>query len=420
MNMTVTKNSQSETLSLTAWSHAVTGPKVLAIYLLDEDSRYVDIQPSSEMEPYFKSIGLVKKARGYELDTVDAPIGSVAKAFGFNYDDLAVRQMLNDKTGGALNPENLSALAKMGYAQLGKIVSKDQELVTHYQINLEQVISTQAATVPSVLFSTGSVEGEGLQRDAILLRTDAKTLRHGYLVSCTNSNHAIDRLALYVATTKGLSEINGVTSDQFVGFKKTENGHRVAVFLDPSKPEIQINEFTQSSRGGKGTINVPRELIDAKNSALPANSAIRSGSFELLSKFLIARHLKELAQDSLQELSSSHYNAPMISGGKLIAGPLSISQDVTLKEYKDRAKSLISRLNKRIDSQAMLLGHKLDAHQHSDLVRAITHAVLDTFKHTVETCSDLERLEMLGKTSASAHQTSLAKHHTGEDDSLGR
>jgi hypothetical protein len=418
--MTITKNTLSETLSLTAWSQASTGPKVLATYFLGEDSRYIDIQPSSEMEHYFKGIGLVKKARGYELDTVDAPIGSVAKAFGFNYDDLAVRQMLNDKTGGDLSHEHLSALAKMGYAQLGNIVSAEHALITHYKISLDQVVQTNAFVVPSILFSTGSMEGEGLQRDSILLRTDAKTIKHGYLVSCTNSNHAVDRLALYVATTKGLSEIEGITTDQFVGFKRTESGQRVALFIDQTKPEIKISEFTQSGRDFKGVLSIPRELIDARSSSLPANDAIRTGSTEILSKFLIARHLKELAQGNMLELSSTHYNAPMISEGKLIAGPLSISQDVTLKDFKDRAKSLISKLHKRVHLQASLFGHQLDDHQHNDIVRAITHAVLDTFKHTVETCSDLERLESLGKSNGSSHQTSIAKHHTGEDSSLNR
>lgn len=418
--MTITKNTLNETLSLTAWSQALTGPKVLATYFQGDDSRFVDIQPSSEMEPYFKSIGLVRKARGYELDTVDAPVGSVAKAFGFNYDDLAVRQMLNDKTGGDLSHENLSALAQMGYAQAGNIVSAEHSLITHYKINMDQVIQTNVSVVPPVLFSTGSMEGEGLQRDSVLLRTDAKTLRHGYLVSCTNSNHAIDRLALYVATTKGLSEIDGVSTDQFMGFKRTDNGQRVALFLDQTKPEIKISEFTQSGREYKGILSVPRELIDARNSNLPANNAIRAGSTELLSKFLIARHLKELAQGNLLELSSNQYNAPMISEGKLIAGPLSISQEVTLKDYKDRAKSLISKLHKRVHLQASLFGHQLDEHQHNEIVRAITHAVLDTFRHTVETCSDLERLECIGKSNGSSHKTSIAKHHTGEDPSLSR
>lgn len=416
--MTITKSTLKETLSLTAWSQATTGPKVLATYFLDEDSRYVDIQPSSEMEHYFKGIGLVKKVRGYELDTLDSPIGSVAKAFGFNYDDLAVRQMLNDKTGGDLTHESLSALAKLGYAQVGNIVSAEHALITHYKVNLDQVVQLNSSVVPPILFSTGSMEGEGLQRDSVLLRTDAKTLKHGYLVSCTNSNHAVDRLALYVATTKGLSEIEGITTDQFVGFKRTESGHRVALFADQTKPEIKISEFTQSGRDYKGILSIPRELIDARSSSLPANNAIRAGSTEMLSKFLIARHLKELAQGNMLELSSTQYNAPMISEGKLIAGPLSISQDVTLRDFKDRAKTLISKLHKRVHLQASLFGHNLDDHQHNDLVRAITHAVLDTFRHTVETCSDLERLESLGN--GSGHKTSIAKHHTGEDDSLNR
>lgn len=396
-----------ERLSLTAWSPAANRTHVLATYQLSDAGRHIEIQPSGPWKGYFQSLGLPERNGGFELDIEYAPVGSIAKAFGFNYDDPAIRQMLNALTDGALNSANLGQLAAQGYAQVGKLHSQSIDLTKTLVIERSSLVDPSALKIPAKLHYTEARESRGMKTQGVLVRASASQINHGYLISCSGDDFVSDRLAIHAATNRSLARLKGLTVDEFSGFKVDADGKRCALYLDNSKPSFK------SARNTLGSYHLDQEFIQAQASHLPMGSFLRSGSTDQVITYLLVRLMKDLAQDVPLNLTGTQFNAPMMRDGSLVVGPISVNESTDLPVYKERAKEIIATVPKRFEAQAKMFSHTLTG---DDLERAVglaTALVLDTFGDAIKLHNQLEKLSIESK------KTPDQKGRRIEDDGLG-
>lgn len=379
--MTLTDSLDRERLTLTAWSERIKANKVLATYITNPEINMVDIVPSGEMDSYFESLGLIKKGPTYELDLINSPVGTVAKAFGFNYDDPAVRFMLNKKTDNQLSGINIASLAAMGLGQMGTLVSERYRPAQTKEIDVAHVIDPTAPIIQSKLFKTGTVEENEIKRVGVLIRTNQNTLRHGYLVTCSDSKNDNDseRLALYAATVKNIGTIEGAKADSFVGLKMTEDNKPAVLILDNSRPAIPIIDIKTPFREERPTyLLVAGARIEAKIAAEPAGRHLRAGDLELTAAFISARQLKGAVQDVAISVIGQQFNAPTYNEGKIVPGSFSIPPQMNLPAFLAIARSDAKVLGSFIEKQAKVFGQVFTEEEKESLKGKITSRLVST------------------------------------------
>lgn len=372
--MNPTNIASKERLAIKAWSEKLNATKTLATFTLSEDGLYADIVPSGEMSAYYQSLGLPKTSRGFELDLINSPFPTIAKSFGFNYDDPAVKHMIAKKTEGRLNVENVIALASEGFGQLGTLVSSTYKKTRVKEIALDSVIDPEEKSLPAQVFKTGSTSESSLKREGVLLRAGNQSLKHGYLITCEENDN--ERLALYAAGIKNMNSIKGLTSDLFVGFKMTADGRPAILCLDPTRPEIEVNAIKRSPQNNGGTsFEINADQLSLKAAQEPAGAYLRQSPEKLLGSFIAARQLKGL----LQDVPGFQFNAPTVVDGKISQGQLSIPHQVSLKSFLNNAKEEVKSLGAYITRQAALYQHTFSAEQTKALRVDMHNRVASTF-----------------------------------------
>lgn len=366
---------QGERLKLIAWSDTQGKSDTLASYTVYPNG-LVYIEPHPQQYNYFKGLGLETKSRFFEMDLNNHPLGTVAKAFGLNFDDSAVRNQIQEKTDGQVSGSRLMALAIEGMpGQMGTLRSMDEEIHQFRAISSSALV-TEAETIElDTLYSDGKREYQGMEFREILIH-EGNTVRHGYAVSLTDPDEGNDRLAIYAAAMKAMEGKQGIHADKVFGIKLTKEGNPVLVCYDATRPRIEIKAIVASNDMKGRLFKVRRNEFDARKAVSSGVVAARMVNTAAFNHYVEAKAVKNL----VQRTAGYVVNDPLVSGEVVFTGRTQVPDIMDLDLMLNDAKQDFRQAPQMVSREIKIAGRDLSGQ--AALTRQVEQAIANVVSHS--------------------------------------
>lgn len=351
---------QGERLQLLAWSDVLGKNEIIARYTANPNGLvYIDAT-TPEHHAYFEGLGLGKKSRFFELDINNHPAGTVAKAFGLNFDDGAVRSQINRMTDGQVNGAKLLAIAIEGMpGQMGQLKSVDQEIHQFRAVSPSAMVSTESKVDLDKLYSERSIEQQGMEFRDILIN-EGDVIRHGYAIRLTDPKESHERLAVYAAAMKAMEEKEGVESDRVFGVKLTKAGDPVVICYDATRPPIKVRAIVAANDMIGRLYKVRRTEFDARKPVKAGAYSIRLANTSTFKNYVEAKAVKNLVQRTAGYI----VNDPLLNRDKVLTGRALVPDHINIDSLIDNARNdlanadlMVKREIKLANKDAALQGY---------------------------------------------------------------
>lgn len=366
---------QGERLKLFAWSDNKNDNETLASYTVYPNG-LVYIDPDPKQYNYFKGLGLKTKGRFFEVDMNNHPVGTVAKAFGLNYDDSAVRHQINTLTDGQVSGARLMALAIEGIpGQMGSLQSMDQGSHKLRAINASALVTEDDKINLDTLYSDNKHESQGMEFREILIN-EGHSIRHGYAICLTDPEEGNDRLAIYAASMKSMEGKDGVHADKVFGIKLTKEGKPILICYDATRPKIEVRAIIATDNMIGRLLKVRRSEFDSRKPVSPGISSVRLANTSTFNHYVEAKAIKNL----MQRTSGYLVNDPLVSGSEVFTGRAVIPVAMDVHALMNFAKKDYRQAEMMAQREIKIAGK--DPSGSSALTRKVEQAIGNVASHS--------------------------------------
>lgn len=366
--MTTTTIHHDERLKLKSWSDTqgkVTSDASYTVY----PTGLVYIEPSPERQAYFKSLGLPLKKHFYELDLNNHPVGTVAKAFGLNYDDAGMRNTLASISATPLTGPRVLAMALEGIpGQQGRLESTDYRSVDYKAISSKSVLTDNGSFNPKEQSQGNVYTHQGLEYHEVLIRDD-ESLRHGYALTPESPKENGDRLAIYAGIMKSMQNTVGIQSDRVHSIRISSEGKPVLICYDASRPKIKIQDVIKMDSITHPLLKVKNEDIKATRFLSNAASEIHKRPLATFECYAEAKMLKSTAQASW----GITVNQPGIIDDMVYVGRMQVPEGVSLSSFEEKCSISFKNAADYVRHESKIAG--IDTQLHGKITERIEISV---------------------------------------------
>lgn len=342
---------RDERIRLRAWSDKHQSMKTLASYTLYSNG-IVYIQPSGEMESYFKGLGLPIKKTFFELDINNCPTGTVAKAFGINYNDVSVRRKMMEMNNSELNGPAVLGLAFKGMTnQMGVLESLDYPAKAMRAIDLDGVQHHSDVLLKKDLIIISESREHDIVRKDILVK-EGKTLRHAYILTTNGSvEQSTERLAVQSAALASIGSLRSINSDKVLGLRFDHDMRPSLICYNNHRPPIEIEEVRRAQSDSTHLFAIVKtEAFTARRPFQAIAPVLKTKDASVFSDYVTAGILKNICRDAIYATDS----APMINEEQLALGNLTTSAEMDVEGLLKSAKSNLPYIASKVEREVKL------------------------------------------------------------------